>query len=199
MGRSKALRAILRMWALSGVLSCSGWLGAAPSPEAGSRPADGPTPPKIVGAAACKICHRMKIRGNQHAIWEQSAHAEAFRSLGSGRARAIAAARGLGDPQESAACLLCHTTAGALGARVQAMPTYDLQEGVGCEACHGPGSRYRTLEIMNDPAAALAAGMQRPDREHCLICHNESSPTYKGFAYEDYWPRIAHPLARKGE
>ena len=43
--------------------------------------------------------------------------------------------------------------------------------GVGCEACHGPGSDYFTWRIMKDPERATANGLWRPTREVCMRCH----------------------------
>lgn len=40
-----------------------------------------------------------------------------------------------------------------------------------CEACHGPGSEYKTLAIMKDPKKARAAGMVIPARSFCAKCH----------------------------
>lgn len=40
-----------------------------------------------------------------------------------------------------------------------------------CESCHGPGSEYRSLKVMKDPAAAEAAGLVKPDAAFCANCH----------------------------
>ena len=40
-----------------------------------------------------------------------------------------------------------------------------------CEGCHGPGSAYKTMAIMQDPAKARAAGLVIPDRSFCSQCH----------------------------
>lgn len=40
-----------------------------------------------------------------------------------------------------------------------------------CEGCHGPGSAYKTMAVMQDPAKARAAGLVIPDRSFCSQCH----------------------------
>jgi hypothetical protein len=156
--------------------------------------------PEIVGAPKCKTCHKAKT-GDQWGIWEKSAHAKAFTSLASDEAKKIAADKGLGDPQKEAECLACHTTTGFLGDKVKVASSnkYEAAEGVGCEVCHGPGSEYKSKKVMEDPEAARAAGLQMHEgAEHCKQCHNEKSPTFKGFDFDKYWAKIAHPAPEEG-
>ncbi len=40
-----------------------------------------------------------------------------------------------------------------------------------CEACHGPGSEYRSLKIMKDPEASRASGLVDPSPAFCASCH----------------------------
>ncbi|MFH1842721.1 MAG: cytochrome C554, partial [bacterium] len=72
--------------------------------------------------------------------------------------------------------------------------TYDITEGVGCEACHGAGSAYKSNKVMKDHAAAVAAGLIEITVDHCLQCHNEKSPIHKEFVYEEALAAIAHPV-----
>jgi hypothetical protein len=152
--------------------------------------------PAIIGAPKCKICHTAKT-GNQWEKWLDSNHAKAFTALASDEAKQIAAAQGLGDPQQEQACLKCHTTQGFLGTEVavDAKAKYDASEGVGCESCHGAGSAYKGRKVMQDADASKAAGLLR-DRSaaFCTKCHNEESPTFKGFDFEESWAKIAHPV-----
>ena len=151
---------------------------------------------EIVGAAKCKACHKSKT-GDQWKIWTESAHAGAYLTLGSPESWKIASERGLGDPQQEPACLKCHATRASLGdgAIVSEKGRYADSEGVGCEACHGPGSDYRPKKIMVDPKAARRAGLITDlSAEACMHCHNEESPTYRAFDLEKYWAEIAHPV-----
>jgi hypothetical protein len=152
--------------------------------------------PEIIGAPKCKSCHKAKT-GDQWKIWTESAHANAFKTLASEESRKIAADKGLGDPQQEEACLRCHATRASLGAKavVSDKANYGDSEGVGCESCHGPGSDYKPKKIMQDPEAARDAGLvMTKTADGCTNCHNEESPTFKGFEFEARWLDIAHPI-----
>lgn len=151
---------------------------------------------EIIGAPKCKACHKAKT-GDQWYIWTESRHATAFEVLASDEARKIAADLGLGDPRQEDSCLKCHTTRASLGAGVaiSEQGAYTDEEGVGCEACHGPGSAYKAKKVMEDPEAARAAGLiMDATAEACIQCHNDESPTFKGFEFSDSWAQIAHPI-----
>ena len=154
---------------------------------------------EIIGAPKCIMCHKAKT-GDQAGIWSGSKHAGAFATLGTDAAKKIAADKGLGDPQTEAACLKCHTTHGFLGSDVvvNAAGKYEDAEGVGCEACHGAGSDYKSKKVMEDAAAAKAAGLvMDKSEEFCTKCHNEESPTFKGFVLAEKWEAIKHPAPEK--
>ena len=154
--------------------------------------------PEIVGAPKCKMCHGKKT-GDQFGIWMDSRHAGAFATLGTDAAKNVAAERGLGDPQTEEACLKCHTTHAFLGREVaiNAKARYEESEGVGCEACHAPGSAYRSRKIMQDREAAVAAGLNATPEATCVLCHNEESPFFEGFDYPTYYEKIKHPVPEK--
>lgn len=42
-----------------------------------------------------------------------------------------------------------------------------------CEDCHGPGSEYKPMSVMKDPAKAKAAGLVIPDKAFCAQCHKK--------------------------
>lgn len=153
--------------------------------------------PELVGASKCKSCHK-KI-GDPYAIWLKGEHAKAFETLASPESKKIAAEKGLGDPQKEDACLKCHVSRVFLGNPVVAAKgKYDDTEGVGCEACHGAGSDYKSKKVMQDHDAAVAAGMTAEINEaFCTKCHNEESPTFKAFDYEKQLAAIAHPIVPK--
>ena len=46
---------------------------------------------------------------------------------------------------------------------------------VDCESCHGPGSEYKTMSIMKDPAKAKAAGLILPTKADCAKCHGKNN------------------------
>jgi hypothetical protein len=154
---------------------------------------------EIIGAPKCKGCHKAKT-GDQWKIWTESAHARAFNTLASEEARKIASDQGLDDPQAEEACLKCHATRASLGAGavVSGKANYTDSEGIGCESCHGPGSNYKPRKIMIDPQAAALAGLVMDSSAGaCIQCHNEESPTFKGFDFEKRWAEINHPVPAK--
>ncbi|HEX9700632.1 MAG TPA: hypothetical protein VGD06_14345 [Acidobacteriota bacterium] len=99
-----------------------------------------------LGSSACRTCH-----WRLHEAWQASAHAQS--------ATALEAAQRF-DPQ----CQPCH------------VPLADaFEDGVGCEACHGPGSAYAGLDVMIDPLKSTAAGLWEA-AEVCASCHNPNHP-----------------------
>ncbi|MFO7654864.1 MAG: cytochrome c family protein [Candidatus Krumholzibacteriia bacterium] len=152
--------------------------------------------PMLVGAPRCKMCHGQST-GDQWSVWEDSAHARAWEALATPQARAIAEERGLADAQQAPECLRCHATTAFLGEGCELAPnnSYALSEGVGCEACHGPGSKYMVMSVMRNRARAIENGLWlNGGAEHCQKCHNEQSPTFEGFDHAEFWARIAHPI-----
>lgn len=153
-----------------------------------------------VGVKACGMCHKTEKQGEQLKIWENSAHAKAFEALKSEEAAAIAKEKGLEKPaSESAECLKCHVTESGVD-ESQLDAKYVASMGVQCESCHGPGSDYKKMSIMKDREKAIANGLHDISAEDgsaaklCVTCHNEESPTFKGFKFEEMWPKIAHPI-----
>ena len=147
----------------------------------------------IIGAAKCKMCHKAKT-GDQFKIWAESKHATSFATLKTEESIAIATEMGLGNPWEAPECLKCHVTQAFLGAELHAKTKYVDDEGVGCEACHGAGSEYKSKKVMTDHDASIAAGLVLEGESSCVKCHNENSPTFKGFEYEARWAEIVHPV-----
>jgi YVTN family beta-propeller protein len=144
--------------------------------------------PRYAGSAACGACHRGREMGHQFSLWRASPHAKAWASLGTQRANEIAVEQKVqGEPQKSPQCLKCHST----GQGGPFLSSFSVDEGVGCEACHGPGSEYMPEAIMRDGRAATVAGLKRPGRATCAPCHE--APGVKPFRYEEAIKQIAHP------
>lgn len=117
---------------------------------------------KYVGVAKCKLCHIL-----QYKSWQSGKHAKAMDTL-------------TGDDANNPKCLECHTT----GYGKPQAERADLL-GVQCEACHGAGSAYKSIEVMKDREKAIEAGMIIPREETCRSCHNERNPFHKPFNYEE--------------
>jgi len=134
---------------------------------------------KYVGVKKCKTCHK-----EQYKIWLNLSHAKALSVLSA-------------EEQKNPECLGCHTT----GYGKPASSTAKL-ENVQCEACHGPGSLYKSARLKSkskykkDPEAfrakVMAAGLILPTEEVCLKCHNEKSPSFKGFDFKTAFEKIKH-------
>ena len=121
---------------------------------------------KYVGSQSCAPCHEKIF---EH--WKTTQHASAWATLDEVGSEA--------DPE----CITCHVIG------------FDYEEGfitkektpelinVGCENCHGPGSKH-----------VGSAGVEEPGRPRsvCLDCHTpEHSGPYAGNR-EKYWEKIKH-------
>lgn len=133
---------------------------AAPAAPAAAPPVE----PTYAGSERCVVCHEQAF-----AVWAKSGHAHAFQTL-------------IANQQDyNPECLPCHTIGyNHRGGFVSPQATPALIN-VGCEACHGPGSRHP------DP---VQKGYGRTDTLSCVTCHTrERSPDY---VPAEYIPKIQH-------
>ena len=149
-----------------------------------------------VGAEKCKMCHNSPAKGAQFTKWTESKHSKAWAALASEEAKKVAAAKGIADPQKADECVRCHI-AGHGAPADKLTEKYKKEDGVSCEACHGPGGDYWKMDIMKDEAKAVAAGLVLPKEETCKGCHNPDSPFFKGFDFAAMSAKIAHPNPQK--
>jgi nitrate/TMAO reductase-like tetraheme cytochrome c subunit len=123
---------------------------------------------EYVGDAKCKICHKI-----QHSSWLETKHAKAYDVLSD-------------EEKKKPECVTCHIT--GHDAKGELIP------GVQCEACHGPGSEYKSPKIMSkkgwpaEPekykAMAIEAGLVYPTEATCVRCHKaEGNPNFKPFDF----------------
>lgn len=138
---------------------------------------------EYVGAEKCaKVCHK-----DQYNAWLETKHAKTFDVL-SAEEKAKPECGGL-----------CHITGKLADGTVL--------EGAQCEACHGPGSEYKSPKIMSkakwagDPEAykkmAVEAGLVYPTAETCANCHKEEgNPNFKPLDFEKSKGTV-HPVAAK--
>jgi hypothetical protein len=146
-----------------------------------------------VGAQKCALCHKADARGAQYKIWQASRHSKSYELLASAKAAEAAQSMGVDKPAEDPRCLKCHA------------PLYDKApeleaEGVTCEVCHGPGSAYRKLPVMQDRVKAVANGLLAHDspeavKSLCLRCHEDAHGIK--FDFEAAWAKIKHPVPGK--
>lgn len=135
-----------------------------------------------VGAKKCKMCHNKEATGGQYAQWLATKHAKAMESLNAEEAK-------------NPACIKCHSTVGSISADL--VGTLKIEEGVSCESCHGPGSKYFPNAIMKSREKSMEMGLILPTEEVCVKCHNEESEYYEGFNFEEATAIITHPNPAK--
>lgn len=138
-----------------------------------------------LGAQTCagSTCHgsvqpwpNSSVLQNEAITWSQhDAHAGAYVTLASDRAKRIADNLGIGDPQQEAQCLNCHADNVP---QTRQSKNFRLSDGVGCEACHGGAERWLGVHVsgVSTHQDNLAAGMYPTDQpvaraKLCLSCH----------------------------
>jgi len=165
-------------------------------------------PREYAGSKKCRICHNAPSKGKMHDLWRKTLHAHAYKTLLSDEAKEAAKKSGISDPQKSGECLRCHATAYGFTKKLVTKKV-KVEEGVGCESCHGPAKDYSNLTIMKNREKAIAAGMIYPAKNTCTKCHNTESSTWNperytdkegnkvGFDYEVLWEMIKHSIPKK--
>jgi nitrate/TMAO reductase-like tetraheme cytochrome c subunit len=178
-----------------------------------AAPAFGQAKP-YAGTASCKMCHNKPAEGAQFTQWSKTGHAKALDTLKSPEAKAVSDKLGLTvAPAENPDCLRCHVTGYDKEAK-KAPEKVKLEEGVGCESCHGPGGEHVALakkalsDKSIDPKPAIVTA---PDENNCTQCHNPESPTWNperyttadgkkvGFDFEQAYKVIAHQNPKKAD
>ncbi|MGQ2929593.1 MAG: multiheme c-type cytochrome [Sphingopyxis sp.] len=158
---------------------------------------------RYTGVASCagSTCHgRMEgdgavVRQDELMKWQEpstsgGAHSRAWAVLSNSRSQFIARNLGLKDAATAPMCLGCHSSKGAIDAAGGAQRgTVPLEDGVGCESCHGPAggwiaSHYAGIGTNADPdresrekhLANLSAGLKKLEDPVvragvCVDCH----------------------------
>jgi len=151
--------------------------------------ADAPGGESFVGSDGCK-CHKSEI-----ADWETSKHAKAFDLLKAGNKKSKKKKAGL-DPDKDYTtdekCIPCHVTGYRNDGGFTDIVSTAGMAGIGCEACHGPGSKYRTLHkdkslvFTKSEAVALGAYYGSQDQAVCERCHKHKDNPFKAAMDEKY-------------
>lgn len=108
----------------------------------------------------------------------------------SDQGRRLATGRGeyrdITDPSRDQGCRIFHLTA-AGNSLADFAAGFDETQGVGCEACHGPGGVYGNPVVMADRESSLRAGGRIPDEITCRNCHR-----HEAFRFPDRLARIRY-------
>ena len=160
---------------------------------------------QYIGADACKNCHSSEFK-----IWSVSKHSRTYVQLGTATVESIDPdAEGfvpvaLGGPIVAEArkqgidtdCLRCHTTAENMGNDRKA-ETFHPEDGVQCEACHGPGGDHVTwMEDQTEPRPSDSRMRAFTLKDCAEACHRHK-PTHEAAMILDFsapkaWKKIAH-------
>jgi hypothetical protein len=173
-----------KRWLLpSAVILCGAiFFGVLPAARAASPPADAS---KYTGPGSCSStsCHGgvkpradSRIFQNEYSIWVvKDKHAKAYDALTGSVGQRMGRILGLGKSEQAAKCIACHALDVPADARAK---TFELNEGVTCESCHGPASAWLGPHTTRDwtHQQSLAAGMYDTRNlvrraEKCLSCH----------------------------
>jgi len=135
--------------------------------------AEFPRIPYYVGRGVCLECHGPADAGKPCSLENIGEHDNAWSALHKPEAKDIAGLSGVWEPPEkSRICLGCHATGADAGPR-WTNPTFDMRDGVQCEACHDAGSlhveEYRTAVSPDEPSGPPR--ILRGSRQSCTACH----------------------------
>jgi hypothetical protein len=144
-----------------------------------------------IGTAKCKMCH-----AKVHTAWAATGHAKALENMAKADPKTneeMAKKAGVtikGTADKTDECLSCHVTGmGMTGGFVASDATKAAaMAGVGCEACHGPGSKHLAA-----PKDQKKTTMDAIGEKMCMDCHTKTfSPS---FSYAEAKAKGVHAVA----
>jgi hypothetical protein len=109
-------------------------------------------------ANACQECHQEIFKA-----WSKTKHRMALNRLG--------------KEHHKQECLRCHVTGPT---KIIVNGDAQLNAGVQCEACHGPGLDHSKTATDDNPATE---SLVLPNQSVCVRCHCDDSPHYQWFDY----------------
>lgn len=149
--------------------------------------AQGTAPPSHYtgpGSCASSSCHGAvqprtdtDVPQNEYSTWVvQDKHAKAYSVLSNQQSKRIARNLGLKEPADkSARCLACHALDVPANRRAR---TFELDDGVSCESCHGPASAWLGPHTSKNWSHEQSVRLGMYDTkdlvkrsELCLSCH----------------------------
>jgi hypothetical protein len=140
---------------------------------------------KSMGVVNCanSLCHgsvqpfkESNVLQNEYVTWSRvDKHARAYKVLFNDQSARIARNLGLGNASEAKICLDCHAHNVV---KAQRGERFKFDDGVSCEACHGPSERWLPKHVEDGAkhAGNLEAGLFPTDDPSerarlCLSCH----------------------------
>lgn len=135
------------------------------------------------GGCAASSCHgsvqpktTTRIYQNEYSIWiGQDKHARAFGVLRNPTSVRIGKILNIGPPDQAPKCLVCHALYVPADQRAQ---TFELDDGVSCENCHGPASGWLGPHTTKDWPHEKSVELGMYDTRNlekragkCLTCH----------------------------
>jgi hypothetical protein len=118
-------------------------------------------------APSCRKCHE-----DIYQAWSETKHARALTRLS--------------DLDQQRDCLGCHVTGGK---RKVEKDGKTVNAGVQCESCHGAAAAH-----VADPSVKTGLA-RKPGPDSCTVCHNDRSPSFRGFFYDAMWP-LSHRVKK---
>lgn len=150
--------------------------------------------PVYVGSEKCKKCHDSAFE-----VWKNSKHAHAYQTL--------VDVKQPSNRQYDAECIVCHTVGFGYESGFRNERNTPKLKDVGCESCHGPGSKHvadwnneKWQALMNpwkpkenETAREKTERMHRVDK-FCQGCHDIDNDVH--YKFEERWPKVAHPTGK---
>jgi len=138
-----------------------------------------------LGVATCAsgVCHgsvrartSSPVAQNEYVIWSRrDRHRISYNTLLTDESKSIARKMGLPNAHEAQICLDCHADNVAENLRGE---QFQVNDGIGCEGCHGGGETYISTHVdeASERADNVAAGLYPTDdvrarAKLCLSCH----------------------------
>ena len=138
-----------------------------------------------LGVSSCtsSTCHGSlqpwndsNVLQNEYITWEdKDPHSQAYKVLLTEESQRISRNLGLGPAQKEDVCLNCHSDNVPKAIRAK---TFQISDGVGCEACHGGAEDWISVHVSGESnhQKNVSAGMYPTDEplaraKLCLSCH----------------------------
>jgi hypothetical protein len=183
-----------------------GSLAAPPAKEDNGSAGNGKA--MYYGSGSCKACHSPPavgtdlVQATEYKTWsEQDKHSQAYHKLTEQRAVQIGKRMGISEVWKDDRCLNCHAANVPRELRAEGASAFRIEDGVSCDACHGPASKWFGPHILEswrttpwDKKEALGMRDVRDSVKRsrlCLSCHVGNVAERKLVTHEMY--AAGHP------